>query len=47
MATYAFDYGGEITSGEDERQFVPTAGKGGKTFIRRDPAAEASAFDML
>ena len=45
--TIDFDYGGEITSGDDERQFVPSTSKGGKTFIRRDPAAEASAFEML
>ena len=47
--TVDFDYGGVVTSGEDERQFVPTEAKGGggKTFIRRDPAAEAAAFDML
>ncbi len=45
--TVDFDYGGEITSGDDERQFVPSATKGGRSFIRRDPAAEASAFEML
>ncbi len=42
-----FDYGGVITDGDDERQFVRTSGTGGPSFVRRDPAAEAAAFEAL
>ena len=45
--TLDFDYGGVVTDGDDERQFVRAAGAGGPSFVRRDPAAEAAAFDSL
>ena len=42
-----FDYGGVITEGDDERQFIRTADRSGPSFVRRDPAAEAAAFEAL
>ncbi|MGI4796733.1 MAG: hypothetical protein ACRYG8_22280, partial [Janthinobacterium lividum] len=42
-----FDYEGAVVEGHDERQFVRADGPGGPTFVRRDPVAEAAAFDML
>jgi superfamily II DNA or RNA helicase len=45
--TLDFDYGGELTSAEDERQFVRASTPAGPIFIRRDLAAEAAAFQTL
>jgi superfamily II DNA or RNA helicase len=45
--TLAFDYGGVVTEGDDERQFVTVEGPAGRTFVRRDPVAEAAAYDTL
>jgi superfamily II DNA or RNA helicase len=45
--TLGFDYGGVIAEGDDERQFVRAQGAGGNAFVRRDPAAEAAAYETL
>ena len=50
--TLDFDYAGEkggsgIAEGGDERQFVRIAGPRGPEFVRRDPAAEAAAAQVL
>ncbi len=45
--TLDFDYGGVLTEGDDERQFVRVATPAGPSFVRRDPAAEAAALDLL
>ena len=45
--TLDFEYGGVLTEGDDERQFVRVATPAGPSFVRRDPAAEAAALDML
>lgn len=42
-----FDYGGGVVDGTDDRQFVRLDGAAGPSFVRRDPAAEAAAFDQL
>jgi len=45
--TLDFDYGGVLITGDDERQFVRVVSAAGPSFVRRDPAAEAGAFDLL
>ena len=45
--TLDFDYGGVLTTGDDERQFVRVMSAAGPSFVRRDPSAEAAAFDLL
>ncbi len=45
--TLDFDYGGVLTEGDDERQFVRVVTPAGPSFFRRDPAAEAAALDLL
>jgi superfamily II DNA or RNA helicase len=42
-----FDYGGTLSDGDDERQFVRVDGPGGPTFVRRNTEAEANALDTL
>jgi superfamily II DNA or RNA helicase len=42
-----FDYGGAMVAGDDDKQFVRVDGPGGPLFLRRDPAAEAAALEML
>jgi ERCC4-related helicase len=42
-----FDYGGTLSDGDDERQFVRVEGKGGPTFVRRNADAEASALETI
>jgi superfamily II DNA or RNA helicase len=42
-----FDYGGTLSDGDDERQFVRVDGPGGPTFMRRNIEAEASAFETI
>ncbi len=42
-----FDYGGVMTEGDDERQFIRAIGGGGPSFVRRDPAAENAAYEAL
>ncbi|HET9148795.1 MAG TPA: DEAD/DEAH box helicase, partial [Acetobacteraceae bacterium] len=45
--TLDFDYGGVVAEADDERQFLRADGPGGAEFVRRDPAAEAAAFETL
>jgi len=45
--TLDFDYGGVLTEGDDERQFVRVMTAAGPSFVRRDPGAEAAALDLL
>ena len=50
--TLDFDYAGEhgghgVAEGDDERQFVRVGGPRGAEFVRRDPAAEAAASQVL
>ncbi len=45
--TLDFDYGGVLTEGDDERQFVRVVTPAGPSFVRRDPTAEAAALDLL
>ena len=42
-----FDYGGTLSDGDDERQFVRVDGPGGPTFVRRNTEAEASALETI
>ncbi len=42
-----FDYGGTLSDGDDERQFVRVDGPGGPGFVRRNVEAEAAALDTL
>ena len=42
-----FDYGGTLSDGDDERQFVRVDGPGGPTFMRRNVEAEASALETI
>jgi len=42
-----FDYGGTLSDGDDERQFVRVMGPGGATFVRRNVEAEANALETL
>jgi len=45
--TLDFDYGGVLTEGDDERQFVRVVTAAGPSFVRRDSTAEAAAFELL
>ena len=45
--TLDFDYGGVLTEGDDERQFVRVVTPAGPSFVRRDPTAEAAALNLL
>jgi len=45
--TLDFDYGGVLTEGDDERQFVRVTTAAGPSFVRRDPAVEAAALELL
>jgi hypothetical protein len=47
VLTLDFDYGGVIVDGADENGFIRVKTSTGPTFIRRDPAAEAAALDVL
>ncbi len=47
VLTLDFDYGGTLSDGDDERQFVRVDGPGGATFVRRNVEAEASALETL
>jgi superfamily II DNA or RNA helicase len=47
VLTLDFDYGGVRVDGADEAAFIRVKTAGGVNFIRRDPAAEAAALDML
>ncbi len=42
-----FDYGGTLSDGDDERQFVRVEGPTGPSFVRRNLEAEASALETL
>ena len=42
-----FDYGGTLSDGDDERQFVRVDGPGGPSFVRRNVEAEALALETL
>ena len=42
-----FDYGGVMTDGDDERQFVRIAGAGGPNFVKRDAETETAAAETL
>ncbi len=42
-----FDYGGVLTDGDDERQFVRIPGPGGPNFVKRDAVTEAAAMETL
>jgi len=42
-----FDYGGTLSDGDDERQFVRVDGPGGPSFVRRNVEAEASALETI
>ncbi len=42
-----FDYGGTLSDGDDERQFVRVDGPGGPSFVRRNVEAEAAALETL
>ena len=42
-----FDYGGTLSDGDDERQFVRVNGPGGQNFVRRNVEAEAAALETL
>ncbi len=45
--TLDFEYGGVLTEGDDERQFVRVSTPAGPSFVRRDLGAEMAAFDLL
>ncbi|WP_297371421.1 DEAD/DEAH box helicase [Acidocella sp.] len=47
VLTLDFDYGGVRVDGADEAQFIRVRSGGQIAFIRRDPAAEAEALDLL
>ncbi|GAN79898.1 DEAD/DEAH box helicase [Acidocella aminolytica] len=47
VLTLDFDYGGVRVDGSDESQFLRIRSGGQIVFIRRDPAAEAEALDVL
>jgi superfamily II DNA or RNA helicase len=47
VLTLDFDYGGVIVDGADENNFIRVKTPTGPAFIRRDPAAEAAALDVL
>jgi hypothetical protein len=47
VLTLDFDYGGVRVDGADESPFIRVKGPHGIDFIRRDPAAEAAALDVL
>ncbi len=42
-----FDYGGTLSDGDDERQFVKVNGPAGPSFVRRNLEAEAGALETL
>ena len=42
-----FDYGGTLSDGDDERQFVRVMGPGGSSFVRRNVEAETAALESL
>jgi superfamily II DNA or RNA helicase len=42
-----FDYGGTLSDGDDERQFVRVEGPGGPSFVRRNTEAEAAALETI
>ncbi len=42
-----FDYGGTLSDGDDERQFVRVNGPGGASFVRRNAEAEANALETI
>jgi superfamily II DNA or RNA helicase len=42
-----FDYGGTLSDGDDERQFVRVDGPGGPSFVRRNTEAEAHALEAI
>ena len=42
-----FDYGGTLSDGDDERQFVPVFGPGGQSFVRRNTEAEGAALETI
>ncbi len=42
-----FDYGGVLTDGDDERQFVRIPGPGGPNFVKRDMVTENAASETL
>jgi len=42
-----FDYGGTLSDGDDERQFVRVNGPGGASFVRRNIEAEAHALETI
>ncbi len=42
-----FDYGGTLSDGDDERQFVRVNGPTGPSFVRRNVEAEANALETL
>ncbi len=42
-----FDYGGTLSDGDDERQFVRVEGPGGPSFVRRNMEGEANALETL
>jgi superfamily II DNA or RNA helicase len=45
--TLGFDYGDVRVGCDDDRQFLRVGGPGGPSFVRRDAAAEAAAFETL
>jgi superfamily II DNA or RNA helicase len=47
VLTLDFDYGGVRVDGADENEFIRVKAAAGMGFIRRDPAAEAAALDVL
>ncbi|WP_298214107.1 DEAD/DEAH box helicase [Acidocella sp.] len=47
VLTLDFDYGGVRVDGADESPFIRVRSGGQIAFIRRDPAAEAAALDLL
>ena len=47
VLTLDFDYGGVRVDGADESAFIRIRSGGQIAFIRRDPAAEAAALDLL
>ncbi len=42
-----FDYGGTLSDGDDERQFVRVYGPAGAAFVRRDAEGEGAALEGL
>ena len=47
LLDFQFDYGGVRVGFDEERQFLRAVAAEGPVFIRRDPAAEAAALEML